>query len=271
MGMMMSIVLVENYNFKTKQWTQSFYCLNHSDRPFASGGTRDAFHAYIWLGYPMVLKVSKYDQFQDEESGKKQVIMQATCAEYAHCFNNYPFIPKHVSYVPSQLVKFLTGIWAGKYATLEPYIGTPYIKHNTVDPMRDGKPMTARNTPQAFSHFTFEMSGKTEIVVDIQGVGDCYTDPQIYSICQSYGPGDWGMEGIKRFLMNHQCNEICNALRLTPTNWPFGETGIPLPGLVQGPMNSVTKPLIYNQNFNANAYTVVNFSSTSQLPIPNCF
>ena len=39
--------------------------------------------------------------------------------------------------------------------------------------------LTDRNTPQAFSHFTFVKSNKTEIVVDIQGVGDCYTDPQV--------------------------------------------------------------------------------------------
>ncbi len=36
-----------------------------------------------------------------------------------------------------------------------------------------------RQTPQAFSHFTFERSGHELMVVDIQGVGDLYTDPQI--------------------------------------------------------------------------------------------
>lgn len=35
--------------------------------------------------------------------------------------------------------------------------------------------------PQAFSHFTFERSGHQLIVVDIQGVGDLYTDPQIHT------------------------------------------------------------------------------------------
>lgn len=34
---------------------------------------------------------------------------------------------------------------------------------------------------QAFSHFTFERSGHQLIVVDIQGVGDLYTDPQIHT------------------------------------------------------------------------------------------
>ena len=39
----------------------------------------------------------------------------------------------------------------------------------------------SRQTPQAFSHFTFEKSGHELIVVDIQGVGDLYTDPQIHT------------------------------------------------------------------------------------------
>ena len=34
---------------------------------------------------------------------------------------------------------------------------------------------------QAFSHFSFERSGHQLIVVDIQGVGDLYTDPQIHT------------------------------------------------------------------------------------------
>ena len=40
---------------------------------------------------------------------------------------------------------------------------------------------TCRQTPQAFSHFTFERSGHELIVVDVQGVGDLYTDPQIHT------------------------------------------------------------------------------------------
>lgn len=44
----------------------------------------------------------------------------------------------------------------------------------------------SRYTPQAFSHFTFERSGHELIVVDIQGVGDLYTDPQIHTMDGNY-------------------------------------------------------------------------------------
>lgn len=50
--------------------------------------------------------------------------------------------------------------------------------------------------PQAFSHFTFERSGHQLIVVDIQGVGDLYTDPQIHTEKGTdFGDGNLGRWG----------------------------------------------------------------------------
>ena len=53
------------------------------------------------------------------------------------------------------------------------------MKYNSNSGFVDNK--SCRQTPQAFSHFTFERSGHELIVVDIQGVGDLYTDPQIHT------------------------------------------------------------------------------------------
>ena len=54
-----------------------------------------------------------------------------------------------------------------------------------------------RQTPQAFSHFTFECSGHELIVVDIQGCGDLYTDPQIHTLQGTeYGDGNLGVKVI---------------------------------------------------------------------------
>ena len=36
-----------------------------------------------------------------------------------------------------------------------------------------------RETPDAFSHFTYEASDRQLMCADIQGCGDVYTDPQI--------------------------------------------------------------------------------------------
>ena len=47
---------------------------------------------------------------------------------------------------------------------------------------------------QAFSHFTFERSGHQMIVVDVQGVGDLYTDPQIHTAkADEYGEANLGI------------------------------------------------------------------------------
>ena len=62
---------------------------------------------------------------------------------------------------------------------IEHYIEGEYVKYNSNSGFVDAK--ACRMTPHAFSHFTFERSGHELIVVDIQGVGDLYTDPQIHT------------------------------------------------------------------------------------------
>ena len=55
---------------------------------------------------------------------------------------------------------------------------------------------------QAFSHFTFERSGHQMIVVDIQGVGDIYTDPQIHTArADEYGDANLGKSSFQRFYL----------------------------------------------------------------------
>ncbi|CAN7976489.1 unnamed protein product, partial [Ixodes persulcatus] len=70
---------------------------------------------------------------------------------------------------------------------------------------------------QAFSHFTFERSGHELLVVDVQGVGDLYTDPQIHTAGgQDYGEGNLGVRGMALFFHTHRCNCVCKGLGLTP-------------------------------------------------------
>ena len=84
-----------------------------------------------------------------------------------------------------------------------------------------------RNTPHAFSHFTYEASKHTLVICDIQGVGDIYTDPQLHTtgelhfmfelLCRDIltvlaeedeiiGSGNFGRRGIQKFLESHKCN-----------------------------------------------------------------
>ena len=61
----------------------------------------------------------------------------------------------------------------------EHFIEGDYMKYNSNSGFINNE--FCRKTPQAFSHFTFERSGHELMVVDIQGVGDLYTDPQIHT------------------------------------------------------------------------------------------
>jgi len=94
---------------------------------------------------------------------------------------------------------------------LEPYFEGGYVKYNN----NAGMVMMDRNTPQAFSHFTWEKSGRKVLIVDIQGVRDFYTDPQIHSADgKGFGVGNLGKAGIDKFMATHICNPICKNLGL---------------------------------------------------------
>ena len=52
------------------------------------------------------------------------------------------------------------------------------------------------------------------MVVDIQGSGYTYTDPQLHSIEREFGRADRGTVGFDKFFATHKCNHICRELGL---------------------------------------------------------
>ncbi|KAJ3033425.1 Eukaryotic elongation factor 2 kinase [Rhizophlyctis rosea] len=74
--------------------------------------------------------------------------------------------------------------------------------------------------PPAFSHFSFEYSKGAAVVMDIQGVGDTWTDPVINSMVpnKTFGIGNGGAAFIEKFKKSHVCNSLCRNLGLTPLN-----------------------------------------------------
>jgi hypothetical protein len=166
-----------------------------------------------------VAKLSK-DPREPRRTYFAEVEMQFKCKEFAQQYNaKAP--PKHIDFVDTWVIEFThrpSPAGGSLVALVEPLLKGHYTKHSNnfgfVSP-------EDRNTPQAFSHWTWVASGGKMLVCDIQGVGDMYTDPQIHSNAGHhnflFGRGDMGIDGIQQFFATHRCNGLCRYLGLPPT------------------------------------------------------
>lgn len=76
--------------------------------------------------------------------------------------------------------------------------------------------------PQAFSHFSYVVSQRRELVCDLQGElgttdGRCifeFTDPCIHADGKKYGKTDHGDGGMRAFFKTHRCNAVCALLKI---------------------------------------------------------
>lgn len=158
----------------------------------------------------------------DREIYFRDVEIQTLAAYYAHLFNEYS-PPKRVDFVKASILR-LEERESAPLCGVERYIEGTYRKwNNNFGFVSEDE----RNTPQAFSHFSYESSNHRLLICDIQGVSDCYTDPQCHSIEQDGigGKGNLGQRGIDRFLATHRCNAICRYLKLPSINANYSDLG----------------------------------------------
>lgn len=213
-----------SYNPSTRCWTQSSVTVSMAAYPFQEGTMRQV---YELTDYSLpagqqqcVAKLSK-DPHEARDTYFAEVEMQYKCKDLASKFNAHG-PPKRIDFVNAWVLEFPRRRAPGGgplVAQVEQLLRGHYAKHSNnfgfVSP-------EDRNTPQAFSHWTWVHSGGKLLVCDIQGVGDLYTDPQIHSNAGHnnflYGRGDMGMEGIQQFFHTHRCNSLCRFLGLQPTS-----------------------------------------------------
>jgi elongation factor 2 kinase len=120
-----------------------------------------------------------------------EVRLQMDAKLWAEIYNQHN-PPKKIDMFQMSILEFVERPNAPLYH-LEHFIEGNYTKYNSNSGFVDDAEHI-RFTPQAFSHFTFECSNHQLMVVDIQGVGDLYTDPQIHTACGAdYGDGNLGL------------------------------------------------------------------------------
>jgi len=217
------------YDMKTGQWISSdMYCYI-CPQSCGEGSLRVCYQMVAYDGDKRQMYVAKESKVDDEEDEvyMRDIETQELCQSFAEVYNSYN-PPKRVQFLRAFLVQLssrppnpLTG--KPRLMHVEPYLPGEYKKHNN---NWGFVCYEDRNTPQAFSHLTYVESKGQYLVVDIQGVGDMYTDPQIHSKDgEGFGIGNCGVEGMEEFFKSHKCNTLCQYLGLPMHNFKRQDSG----------------------------------------------
>ncbi|CAG9465141.1 unnamed protein product [Pedinophyceae sp. YPF-701] len=220
------------YAIESADWVASDVAIRILDggRPFASGAMRDCVRCQELdpdgATIPSVAKALRPGSGLPPAAVFDEAMTQAVAEAFAQEFNRrvQPLGFPTVAFLPVGVVSCAgaaarVGGRPQRVLALEPELRGQYVKYNTNDGsvVGDAASSSAGGVAQAFSHFTYEASGRQLVVCDIQGVGTCFTDPQVHSRDgQGFGAGNLGDRGLRAFAATHRCAGVCRAMGLVP-------------------------------------------------------
>lgn len=202
------------YSCATDTWERTRVNLQIDPKPFSAGFMRVAHRAQEVLedgsSVDCVVKWIKPGMDWFGEGNFNEAKAQMVAESYAQEFNracSANGLSARIAFLPVSVVQLETG----ELLCLEPYLEGEYVKHND----NAGHNETEDEVAAAFSYFTYVTSNNLLVVCDIQGVGTFYTDPQIHTFDgQGFGLGNFGAEGIIKFLKSHRHSLFCEKLGL---------------------------------------------------------
>ncbi|XP_074478944.1 alpha-protein kinase 1 [Sebastes fasciatus] len=158
----------------------------------------------------------------------KDVERQMTAQYYVTEFNKSLYdkeVMAQIFFIPSEALLILNGNEIAGCVTVEPYMLGDFVKLTNNTGKKEEK-FKATEYGLAFGHFTYLLSDRQEVVVDLQGwvtangKGLTYlTDPQIHSTKTPRCPSNFAARGLRYFLDEQHgpdCNVICQLLKLPP-------------------------------------------------------
>jgi len=206
-----------SYQAEKEKWLKIPMKVAIERKPFSEGGMRLVYRCEELDERDNSRILSCAKVFKDGEGAQAyfdEAMTQMVAESYAQEFNRECSNMKldyNVGFVPVSVLHLKTPEGRRLIYNVEPMLKGHYLKHND----NDGHVETKLLLPQAFSHYTYERSNNLLVVVDIQGVGSFYTDPQIHSFDgEGFGLGNMGQDGLTKFLKTHTCNDICRLLLL---------------------------------------------------------